>query len=1247
MTQMKRRIVNLTRILPCIAALLVFANCKNLFQPPELPPAAPVQTGEGTFTLKIGGIRAGRTILPEAGQNDFAAYTLVFQAEGKTDVSEEWTNFTLGQPISLPAGTWNLTVTAFMDSEKTKPAAQGSITGIEISGGGSTSSSLELTPLIEEGATGTFRWNINYPTDVTRASMTITPLDEATGTEAQTLYFRGGYPQTDKDNTDAPLELNTGYYRVEFNLSKGTITTGREEYLHIYKNLESRFEYVFTQDHFTVYWVVVNGDDSGPGSLRYAIENAAANSTIFVEVETINLESMLQINKNLTIRGNGVTLTRSATMTTDDISNLLQIYDRSAAITVNISRVHFKNGRATTYGAAVFNSGKTVNLESCIFSGNQSSASSANGGAIYNSGTMRVKGCTFYNNSSTGYGGAVYNYSGTLTLTGNLFYGNTANYSTNGPVVYNAGGTVTSLGYNAVDVALGAGTDQSGWTAGTEDKTITAGTLPVSPVSFRLLSGGEAANVITTLPTGYPQADFYGAAIANGAAAGAVQGTASGSGYFLVLGVNGGAEDAISATPAPDADGYVSPGPVAITASPADGNFLAYWLVDGVKNTSPSPLNLTISDHTVVQAVFGILVTDFTDTANSAATPGTLRYALANIGDGGTIRFTGVTAGSSTIELTGVLMIAKSVTIEGDGVTLTRSAAWTAISDTSQLLYIIDSADTTVNISRVHFKNGRATNYGAAIRNGGGDANGNRRGARVSLESCIFSGNQYTSLSLSDTYHGAIYNDGRMSVNGCTFYNNGIYTVDGQGRSLTRTGNLSYGNGSWNYASNTVTSNEIFATTLPVSPLSFRLLENSEAANVITTLPAGYPQTDFYGDAIADGAAAGAVQSAVSGSGYYFELGVNESSWGSVSVTPAPDAEGIVPAGTVTLTASPAEGYDLINWLVNGAAYGSANPLSFTIAASTNVQAVFGRVVTVTNFTDATGSDATPGTLRYALTNAQDWDIIRFTGLTAGTTTIELGSALPQITKSVTIEGNGVTLTRSASWTATGNDTQLLRINAFDSVSGSSFDIKVVNISRVHFKNGRATSSGAAIYNDGGITVNLESCIFSGNETSQFNANGGAIYSRGKDMSVKGCTFYNNRSSGGGSHGGGGAAISHVSTSGVGRLTLTGNLFYGNTAAEYPVVHYYSNTVTSSGYNVADVALGTGTAQSGWTAADGDTTFTALSISGVPFNTTTFAPVTELHSLLPSTAPEGFPAVDFNGAARTWPGAPGAVKQSQ
>jgi hypothetical protein len=107
---------------------------------------------------------------------------------------------------------------------------------------------------------------------------------------------------------------------------------------------------------------------------------------------------------------------------------------------------------------------------------------------------------------------------------------------------------------------------------------------------------------------------------------------------------------------------------------------------------------------------------------------------------------------------------------------------------------------------------------------------------------------------------------------------------------------------------------------------------------------------------------------------------------------------------------------------------------------------------------------------------------------------------------------------------------------------------------------------------------------------------------------------------------------------------MTGNLFYGNTASNAgPVVYRNSVTLTSNGYNVSDATLVTGI-YGAETTTPTDTTFATLGITGDPFNTTTFEPVTELRNVLPSTAIANFPATDFNGNARTWPGAPGAVK---
>jgi len=510
-----RAVLNSLFIACC--ACFMFA-CQNPLQPP--PHQAPAR-GEGTFRLVIGNETAGRTILPTTTQSNFARYTLVFSSAGKDNVSADRTNDNLSDFFTLSAATWNLTVTAYMDNGKTKPAAQGIIEGIVINTGENVIRSLELKPIIENGAKGTFSWNIGYPTGVTVASMKITPLD-ASGTPEQTLYFIGGTPTVSKNNTSSPLSLNTGYYKVVFSLSNGAHNTGREEYLHIYKNMDSRFEYTFTMAHFTVY-SVTNGADSGPGSLRHAISNVVSGSTILIEsgVGTIQLKASLTITKSLTIEGNGTTITLDPSFTTPP-GGLISPFGYDSDVTVTIKRVHFKDIKGPGSAIAVIASSEFltfVNLESCIFSGNQSD--SLGGSIIVYSGYLNVKGCTFYGNSS-GSGGAICGFTtSNITLTGNLFYRNGA--STTGPVI-DSSGTLTSYGYNVVDVPLGTGSSQSGWVAHSTDKTISFLNIPISNENFKLISTNGARNVITSRPAGYPTVDFYGDPIpATNAAAGAVQ----------------------------------------------------------------------------------------------------------------------------------------------------------------------------------------------------------------------------------------------------------------------------------------------------------------------------------------------------------------------------------------------------------------------------------------------------------------------------------------------------------------------------------------------------------------------------------------------------------------------------------------------------------------------------------------------------------------------------------------------------
>jgi hypothetical protein len=1209
-------------ILPVIlatAALLV-SGCPNVFSDKPNPGGADAGP-EAYGTMRVSFAQgAARTAMPIPILSSF-------------DHLEYWFSKDSGAPVQkspedsvfiLEAGTYDLTVKAYMDSDTGSLAAEGTTeSSFSISAGVDAGTiTVTLHPFVSGEGTGIFNFGLSYPPGVTVTSYTLTRI---AGEEAPYNLMTPLPDITDGD----PVILNggitnvpVGYYFLEVLLRNSAgASTGKSEVVHIYQNLVTRTDisrYTFSADDFSAYLVTTTGD-SGPGSLRQALADAPAGKTIQIALEpgsVITLTSALpEITKSLTIEGNGVTLTRS--FAGGDNTQLLRI----TGGTVAISRVHIKDGLSVNYGAAIYSygSGVDLSLESCIFSGNRATANDGYGGAVSSlNSTLNVKGCTFYNNiagTTRGYGGAIYRNSGTATLTGNIFYGNTA---ASGNVVYNNGGTADSGGYNVSDKADGTNASSgSGFTFADSDIQSTG--MFLIPQNFKTLADSLAANRLPDpLPANYPAFDFYGQAIAAGGQAGAVQATAAASGLIIDAVVDNSAYGTVSVSVNPDANGFYN-NSAFLTASPAAGYALSHWLVNGVNRGNANPLSLT--DHAMVRAVFGIPVTSGADNG-----PGTLRQALdkAQAGD---IIFVGHSV--SAITLTSALPeITKSLTIEGNSATLTRSFT---NGKNTQLLSITDAA--IVTIRRVHFKDGRANNYGAAIYN--------HIFSSLKLESCIFSGNMTIGTIESNGYGGAVYNSGTLNVRGCTFYNNSVYrhssstTYGGaiyNGETVTLTGNIFCGNtavsdnvvynayngttssGGYNVSDKadgtnassgsgfTFTTGDIQSTAPVLTSVNFKPLAGGSAAGRLPSpLPANYPTLDFYGQPINAGGQAGAVQTTASG--LIIDVSVNNNTYGTVS---SPDSNGLY-ANPAVLTAIPAGGHFFSHWLVNGVNMGNTNPLNVTDHAT--VQAVFGILVT-------SNADSGPGTLRQALTNALAGDLIV---VDSSVSAITLTSALPAITKGLTIEGNGVTLTRSF---AGGSNTQLLRIT-----SGN------VTIRRVHFKEGLANTDGAAIYSSGSsVILNLESCIFSGNKTTASGSYGGAVYNSNGTLNVKGCTFYNNSA---GTSGGNGGAIYRNS----GTLTLTGNIFYENTAASGNVIY---GTVSSGGYNVSDKTDGTNASSgSGFTFAIGDIRSTAPILTPVNFKALAGGSAA---GRLPTPLPANYPALDFYGQPINAGGQAGAVQ---
>jgi len=163
--------------------------------------------------------------------------------------------------------------------------------------------------------------------------------------------------------------------------------------------------------------IVTTNTDSGAGSLRSTINAACPGSTITFDMNQVTspitlTSGELLLNKSLTFQGPG--------------ANLLTI-QRSAA-----------PGTALFSIFSIFDPSVATNLSGLTLS---NADSSANGGAIRNSGALTVNGVTLSNNHTTAGGSAIFNGgTGTVTLSNSTLSGNRSDILA---AIYNQGGTFT------------------------------------------------------------------------------------------------------------------------------------------------------------------------------------------------------------------------------------------------------------------------------------------------------------------------------------------------------------------------------------------------------------------------------------------------------------------------------------------------------------------------------------------------------------------------------------------------------------------------------------------------------------------------------------------------------------------------------------------------------------------------------------------------------------------------------------
>jgi len=188
--------------------------------------------------------------------------------------------------------------------------------------------------------------------------------------------------------------------------------------------------------------IVTSNADSGAGTLRQAIADACAGTTITFDSglsgSTIYLASTLSLTKDVTIDGSSlashITLSGDSDQDTDGD---VQVFSINSGLNIALDNLTITKGRAygtnpndpndpTGQGGAI-HAQSPLTITNSTFTDN---SSTGNGGAIYSNAPLTIIDSTFSGNSITtaisGYGGAVSS-DGLATVINSTFYNNSNN----------------------------------------------------------------------------------------------------------------------------------------------------------------------------------------------------------------------------------------------------------------------------------------------------------------------------------------------------------------------------------------------------------------------------------------------------------------------------------------------------------------------------------------------------------------------------------------------------------------------------------------------------------------------------------------------------------------------------------------------------------------------------------------------------------------------------------------------------
>jgi len=800
-------------------------------------------------------------------------------------------------------------------------------------------------------------------------------------------------------------------------------------------------------------YLVTNTNDSGLGSLRQALQNAAtiagphtitfdsslSGQSIALQngapdsgsgASAIYVTSTDAITIDASSLPGGITLTRPAGAGGDGYRGLRI----SAASNVTLRGLTLSGfvGQATHSGGAVLNQG-TLTLEKCTLSGN--TADGTGGGAIYNAGgAATLTQCTLSGNAApNGNGGAIVHSpaaAATFTLTHCTVSGNSA--GANGGGIYNSGSNATLT----LSRSIVAG------------NTLIAGSSSdIRNVGGTVTSGGRNlignnSTVASVFPAGAPNA--------NGEFAGTS--TTPLDAQISALGSYGGPTQ--TRVPLPG-----SPAIDAATGSSITTDQRGFPIQDGDGNGS------VLADIGAAERLGAFVVVNTNDSG-----PGSLRQAIADAATQpgpDSITFAPGLSG-------GVISLASPITAgDAGGVTVDASMlpGGLTLDDgvaTTYRLMLVQSG--SISLRAITLANGG----GAGFFNAGGGAIHVQTGSSLTLERCTFTGNT------GNAGGGAISNNGTLSATHCTFAGNHVLSgssESGGGGALANSGTATLthctlaDNSSTPYGGGAVSA---FGVSLTLS-------NTIVAGNNASSGP-----DIFHG--------AGTITT--TGVNLLSNLAGSGLSVGSSVIVGAPNLAPMGNYGGPTKTMPPLPGSPAIDAAVGSSI--STDQRGFPIqdgdgngSILPDIGAVEANVPIVVQNTGNSG----PGSLRQAIADAATQsgpDSITFapglsgqsialTGVadaTYGASALTVGGG-GNVTLDASALPGGLTLTRPAG--ASGND-----YRAFLVASGSSLTLRGLTLTGF---TGPSGYSGGAIFNGG--TLTLTQCTLSGNSATN---SGGAIY---------------------------------------------------------------------------------------------------------------------------------------------------------